>query len=199
MAPKTPLYWPIGSSKAPITVIQAFGANPAYYARFLDINGNPYKGHQGIDCMAATGTPVYATHDGNAIYLKDAHGGEGIWIYGNGFATILWHLIGDTDPKYPVPIPFDNRSHAVKAGDLVGYSDNTGAPFESSGPHLHCGLVLLSDVGSIINPGNGEGGCIDPTPYFTGLYASDIPKLVSAYQKLINVLQALLNALGGRN
>jgi hypothetical protein len=41
-------------------------------------------------------------------YLKDAHGGEGIYIYAKGYATIYWHLIGNTDPKLPTPIPFDN-------------------------------------------------------------------------------------------
>ena len=190
---KPSLYLPLGSSKSPATLIQAFGANPEYYARFLDQFGNPEKGHMGIDYQAATGTPIYAAHDGNAIYLKDTHGGEGIWNYGNGYVTIYWHLIGDTDTKYPVPIPFDNRSHAVKAGDLIGYSDNTGAPFESSGPHFHFGLVFVTDVGTIVNPGNGYGGCVDPTPYMNGYYASEIPTLITLYQKLVGLLTQLLN------
>lgn len=191
MNPRISLYWPL----KPATVAQTFGANPEYYARFLDQFGNPEKGHPGLDLQATTGTPVLAAHDGNAIYLKDSHGGEGIWNYGKGFATIYWHLIGDTDPKYPLPIPFDNRSHAVKAGDLIGYSDNTGAPFESTGPHLHLGCVLVSDIGTIINPGNGYGGCIDPSPYMNGFYAVDIPKIDSLYGVLINTLQKLVDSL----
>lgn len=189
--PDIELYWPL----KPATVIQVFGANPEYYAKFLDSSGNPQKGHPGLDFAARTGTPIYAAHDGQAIYLKDSHGGEGIWIYAKGYATIYWHLIGDTDPKYSIPIPFDNRSHSVKAGDHIGWSDNTGAPFESTGPHLHFGLVMTSDVSTVLNQGNGFNGCVDPAPHMNGLFAQDIPQLTSLYQKLISTLQALVGAL----
>jgi len=164
----------------PLGVNQPFGANPAYYAKFLDQAGNPQKGHPGIDFTATHGQPVYAAHDGEAVYIKDSHGGEGIWNFANGYATIYWHMIGDTDAAYTLPIPFDSKRHPVKTGDLIGYADNTGAPYESSGDHLHFGLVLIDQYGTVMNEGNGFGGCIDPQPYLSDAFAQDINDPVAA-------------------
>lgn len=150
---------------SPVNIIQPFGANPGYYARFIDSHGVPEKGHMGIDFTAEHGHPIYASHDGQAVAIKDSHGGEGVWIYARGYATINWHLIGDTDLKYPPVIPFDNKYHTVKTGDLIGYADNTGAPFESSGDHFHFGLVFIDSVNNVLNSNNGYGGCVDPLPY----------------------------------
>lgn len=178
---KPSLFYPV----SPIKVIQPFGADPAYYAKFLDANGNPQKGHMGIDFQAAHGQSVYAAHDGNALYIKDAHGGEGIWNYGEGFLTISWHLIGNSDTAYKLPIPFDNVSHPVKKGDLIGYADNTGAPYESSGDHLHFGLALTDEHNTILNQDNGYGGCVDPSPYFNGEFAHPIDEAVSETETVV--------------
>jgi hypothetical protein len=177
-----------------ISVTQPFGADPAYYARFLDTNGNPEKGHMGVDFQAAHGTPVYAACDGWAHYEKDSHGGEGIYIrtdlfdYQEGqasFRVINWHLCGDTDPKYPSPIPLDGKEYAVKQGDLIGYADNTGAPYESKGDHLHFGLLAVASSGLTINADNGFNGCIDPTPYFSGIYpATQTPSALTAADRV---------------
>ena len=157
-----------------ISVNQPFGANAAYYLANFGTNG-----HMGIDFKAAHGTPVYAACDGWAHYEKDSHGGEGIYIRTNAFdyqgsqATfriVNWHLCGDTDPKYPSPIPLDGKEYPVKQGDLIGYADNTGAPYESTGDHLHFGLIPEALDGLIIDQQNGFGGCIDPMPYFDGTY-----------------------------
>lgn len=187
---KPDLYWPV----KPLHINQPFGANPEYYAKFLDIYGNPEKGHQGIDLMAFHGQPVYAAHDGDAIYLKDKHGGEGIWVYGDGFATIYWHLIGDTDPTYAIPIPFDQERHPVKAGDLIGYADNTGAPFESSGDHLHFGFIFINPNGTVSNSDNGYGGCVDPAPYINGKFAQDIPRDLPYIRRLLKAAKSILFA-----
>src|ERR1700759_3806564 len=116
----------------PAVVNQGFGANPAYYSQFKDDLGNPEKGHMGIDFRAAHGTPVYAPCDGDAFYLKDLHGGEGIYVRTGlnytykgkpaKFNVIHWHLCGDTDPKYVSPIPLNGKLYPVKKGDLIGYA-----------------------------------------------------------------------------
>jgi len=173
-------------------VNQAFGANPDYYAKFLDPFGVPQKGHPGIDLTAPHGTPVYAAHSGQAIYLKDSHGGEGIYIYGAGYVTIYWHLIGDTDFHFPPPIPFDKGYHSVMAGDLIGYADNTGAPYESSGDHCHFGLAFTDKNNQITNLHNGFAGCVDPAPYFNGQYAQDIPKSQAYIEHLFEICLQLL-------
>ena len=180
------LYYPV----KPIHINQIFGANVAYYEAHFG-----QAGHPGIDFMATTGQPVYAAHDGNAIYIKDKYGGEGIWNYSldGSFVTIYWHLIGDTDATYKLPIPFDQQRHAVKAGDLIGYADNTGAPYESSGTHLHFGLAFLKD--GALDPTQGIGGCSDPEPYFNGIAAQDIAQLTSLEITLVGVLTKLRDYL----
>lgn len=179
------LYYPV----KPKALNQAFGANPEYYQSHFGL-----KGHDGLDLFAAHGTPVYAAHDGEAIYLKDAHGGEGIYLYADGFLTEYWHLIGDTDTKFPLPVPFDSGYHKIQAGDLIGFSDNTGAPFESSGDHLHFGLAFTDAQNQAINSDNGYHGFVDPTPYFNGLFAQDIPKPLTYLQILINDIAYMIKS-----
>ncbi len=189
------LYYPV----KPMHVVQTFGNDPVYYARFKDRFGNPEKGHMGIDCEAPHGKPVYAPCDGMVYFEKDSHGGEGMIVRTaadtyNGlpafYNVIHWHLCGDTDPKYPSPIPLDGKQYPVKAGDLIGHADNTGAPFESSGDHLHLGLCPFNLAGNAINASNGFNGCIDPAPYFNGLYAEDIGRTIIVQGKSLTLQQA---------
>jgi murein DD-endopeptidase MepM/ murein hydrolase activator NlpD len=185
---KLPLYFPV----KPLHINQAFGANYDYYHTNFGTNG-----HMGIDLMALHGQPVYAPIDGTATYTTDSHGGEGVTIfsdtpyeYENGkcwFNVILWHLVGDTDPQYPKPFTQPTK---VNVGDLIGYANNTGAPFESTGDHLHMGLIPVDMRGRALMPGNGFGGNIDPQPYFNGQFSVDV--LIGLYQKLIALLQRLL-------
>lgn len=181
------LYRPV----KPFNVIQSFGANYDYYHTNFGTNG-----HMGCDLFAPHGTPVYAAHDGTASFNKDAHGGEGVYIAAQGFMTIYWHLIGDTEPKYPNPLSY---TRVVKAGDLIGYADNTGAPFESTGDHLHFGFMLLDANGGKLTPNNGFDGCSDPMPYMSGTYAVDIGTLTGLYQRLIPLLEALIKGLQGKS
>lgn len=162
---------------SPIHLNQGFGSNPEYYAKFLDDLGNPEKGHSGMDLQAIHGQPVYAAHDGTARTIIDDHGGQGVYIrttvpddLKNYYNTIYWHLIGTTDPKFPMPF---QGIKVVKKGDLIGYANNTGAPFESTGDHLHLGLALCDANGVFKNRGNGFNGCINAQPYFDGTYATD--------------------------
>jgi hypothetical protein len=177
--PRLEIYAPI----KPLLVIQPFGGNPAYYARFIDTQGNPYKGHTGTDLKAAHATPLLSPCDGMAKYVSDAHGGDGIYIQphgtydykgGQAYAELIhWHLCSKDDPQYKPLIPTDGGSYPVKLGQLLGYTDNSGAPFESSGDHLHWGLLFVGVNGLPISPGNGFGGCEDIMPYWNGKYAED--------------------------
>ena len=187
----------------PQFLVQEFGAKPDYYARFKDAFGNPEKGHMGVDFRAPHGLPVYAACDGMAYFQYDQHGGEGIYIrtglfdyYGKQakFNVINWHLIGNTDARYPSPIPLDGKQYPVKKGDLIGYADNTGAPFESSGDHLHFGLQPLTEANFIIEQANGFNGCIDPMPFFDGTYAQDTPRDDSYIAGLLEAAWELLRA-----
>ena len=193
------LYYGVKIGNPPPGVNQLFGANPAYYAKFLDDAGNPEKGHTGIDFTAPHATPLYAECDGNAFYASDAHGGDGIYIHtvqnGQPYYVINWHLCSKDDPQFKPLIPTDGTWVGVKAGQLIGYTDNTGAPYESSGDHLHFGLIPLTASNTPIAPNNGFNGCVDPIPYFTGFFAQDIPTIIATDSALVVLLKKLLTYL----
>jgi len=191
------LYYPV----KPYVLLQGYGENAAYYAKFHDVYGNPYKGHDGFDMQATTGQAVYAAHAGMARLVTDSHGGEGIMLRsleaesdGTFATTMYWHLIGDTDSKYPSPIPSDGKEYAVREGQRIGYADNTGAPFESTGTHLHFGLYFSGPNGIALNQSNGFNGRVDPAGYFTGICAQDVELEVSLYQQLIPLLVSWLQS-----
>jgi hypothetical protein len=189
---------------SPLHINQVFGANPDYYSKFHDTFGNPLKGHNGVDFMAVHGQPVYAPIGGTATYTTDIHGGEGVVIttdqpyeYSGGtcwFNCIHWHLIGNTDPKYPQPF----TSKKVIAGDLIGYANNTGSPYESSGDHLHFGLCPVDQNQKPLMPANGYGGCVDATPYFNNYFAVDAPRVFALLKQVVSTLGALLKNLLAR-
>lgn len=185
----------------PLHINQGFGESPEYYARFKDQFGNPEKGHNGIDFQASHGQPLYAPCDGMAQYAEDAHGGDGIYIETTDgkYRVILWHLCSKNDPQYKPLIPTTGMKVPVKVGQLIGFTDNSGAPFESSGDHLHFGLIPIDAKGNALYPANGFNGCIDPMPYFTGWAATKVGEyrkveisLVSALKQLVDILVAKL-------
>jgi hypothetical protein len=197
---KLSLYQPTHTGK----LLQGFGSNPQYYARFLDTNGVPEKGHMGLDYEAAHGTPLYSVCDGMASYRSDSHGGDGICIQPTGtydyeggqayFEVINWHLCSKDDPQYKPLIPTDGGSYPVKAGQLIGYTDNTGAPFESNGNHLHFGLLPVGVDGKPLHPANGFGGCIDPTPYLTPIWAGAIPAIDASIEASETIVKQITQA-----
>lgn len=173
------LYYPV---KNPINPTNLFGANPAEY-KPLGQNGHP-----GNDFEAPSYTPVYAPCDGDAFYTYDSLGGDGLWIRfpSNAAPThniILWHMPqkdtkvtladGSTDDAFKIPCDNWAITH-VTAGQLLGYSDNSGFPKESTGPHLHLGVQPCNSTGAALSPNNGFLGCVDPQPFYNGKYAEDI-------------------------
>lgn len=189
------LYYPI----KPMKINQVFGNDPTYYKRFKDRYGNPLKGHNGLDLYASHGQPVYAAHDGMIRYNVDTHKGESMIIVAKGIQTYYMHLIGTSDPAFPSPLPADGIWRPVKAGDLLGYANNTGAPYESNGDHLHFGFYPLDEHGDYSEPANGYGGAVDPSAHFNGFYAEDAQKLLGYYQSTIVALKAILALIGGHN
>src|ERR1700733_4240531 len=140
------LFYPV---KDPINQTNLFGANPAEYKPLAQ------AGHPGNDFESVSGTPVYAPCDGDAFYTIDSLGGDGIWIRTPSHAApqyniILWHMWPKGDPKYPFAIKTDGSTTKVKAGDLLGYSDNSGFPRESTGPHLHLGVMPCDLTGGAL-------------------------------------------------
>lgn len=184
--------------------------------RFGNINPELYgnAGHNGIDCYAPHGTPIYASHDGFASYQVDGGGGHGVVVitdkeydYNNSqsyFKTIYWHMVDPLkEPKYKSPIADKTGFVPVKAGDLIGYADNTG---KSTGSHLHYGLKPVAkgeNWGTWYNTAqnNGYFGAIDPEPFLPKIdlgvdykFTKDLQ--VGSKGKDVYVLQTILNKLG---
>jgi len=169
--PQFELNYPV---KNKINDANLFGANPAYYLKALGQNGHP-----GIDFECPLGTPLYSPCDGAVFYTTDALGGDGLWIRWPDnvkpqYNIILWHMPAAGNPTYPFQVPTDKNVYPVKAGQFLGYTGNSGYPKESSGPHLHLGVIPCDSTGAALNPNNGYKGCVDPMPFFNGLYAEDI-------------------------
>ena len=194
------LYFPV---KDPIDQANLFGTvSPMYTAL-------GQKGHPGIDFESASGTPVYAPCDGSAFYVTDKDGGCGLWIRTPNNAAphcniILWHMYPkdapnpDNLPNFPYAIPTDGSLTPVKAGQLLGYSDTSGYPIESTGPHLHIGVMPSDETGEALTPQNGFLGCVDPTPYFNQKYAQDIgtkQKIVDAVATVVQDIPQLKSPL----
>lgn len=89
------------------------------------------KMHTGTDFSLPTGTPVYATGDGEVVYTKTKFSGYGKHIkikHGFGYQTLYAHM-----SEFLV-----KPGQKVKRGQVIGYSGNTGG---STAPHLHYEVI----------------------------------------------------------
>lgn len=165
----------ISNPVTPFVILQKFGVNGDYYRA----HGINIAGHNGLDLKTYHGQPIYATHDGTALYQVDSLGGHGVVVITKElyefedretpFKTIYWHLCNPvTEPKFASPIA-NKGAVDVKKGDLIGYANSTGF---STGDHLHFAVKPLAKVGENLytwgplNSDNGYNGCVDPLPYF---------------------------------
>ena len=108
---------------------------------------NPFyhieKEHHGIDYLIPEGQPVYATADGVIASIdneESSHGKRVVIDHCNGYKTSYSHL-SDIQTK---------KGNAVKRGDVIGHSGNSGLSFA---PHLHYEVEL-------------NGLRVDPIHYF---------------------------------
>lgn len=173
---------------------------PAGYTKLYAAFG--MSGHNGTDLRAGEQN-VYAAADGLIIEKQTVPArGLGLGILtndqvdldgdnGTHFMKIrYWHL-----KSFTVEV-----GDSVKAGDLIGISDNTGY---SSGDHLHFeGNPMDKDAGGhplLVNLAGSIASAIDIRPYFCGEYAEDIPKIISLSQRVIPLLQSLIQILKAKN
>ena len=102
-----------------------------------------YTNHNGMDFSSANvyGKKVVAAADGKVMTVKllDYSYGHHVWInHGDNVATIYAHL-----SRVIV-----KEGQLVKQGQVIGYVGSTG---NSTGPHLHFGLLIK---GTFVNPIN---------------------------------------------
>jgi hypothetical protein len=125
-------------------ITQYFGETLFDYSKFGLI------GHNGIDYATPLNTPLLASSDGVIGRVGYENGGYGNYVRINadwGGRVITAHM-----NKYIVKL-----NQHVSAGDLIGYSGNTGF---SSAPHLHFEVRPNTEPTN-----NGYNGAIDPLPY----------------------------------
>ena len=99
--------------------------------------------HAGLDFSAPTGTPIYATADGEvqiAGFNTDGYGNKVVINHGYGFQTLYAHMVR----------VIANVGQSVKRGEVIGYVGSTG---KSTGPHLHYEVIK-------------RGTKVDPVYYF---------------------------------
>jgi len=112
---------------------------------FSDTWGAPRSGgrsHQGVDMLAATGTPVVAVENGTVTNRSNNLGGN---AYGLTGASGTYY--------YGAHLSAFGKLGLVKAGDIIGYVGDTG---DAKGtPHLHWE----------VHPGGLGSPAVNPTPY----------------------------------
>ncbi len=109
---------------------------------FVDSFGDPRPGgrsHEGIDMIAASGTPVVATAPGRVHHTGSSVGGLGTVLFHDGSAdwTFYTHFSSYGGP---------GEGGHVSAGDVIGYVGNTGTTVY----HLH--FEYHPGGGAAINP-----------------------------------------------
>jgi murein DD-endopeptidase MepM/ murein hydrolase activator NlpD len=111
-----------------------------------------YRPHYGVDYAAPTGTPVFATADGNVV--KAARGrGEGNFVHlrhANGYETMYLHL-----SRFARGVRSGKR---VSQGQVIGYVGSTGA---STGPHVD---YRMKHRGRWVNPRKTQMPPAPPIP-----------------------------------
>ncbi len=131
------LSWPLET----VYITQQFGVTNA--------SARLYKSgsHNGVDFRAKVGTPILAMSDGVLVAQGDTDAvcrgvSFGKWVlikYNNGLASTYGHLSQLNM----------STGATVKAGDVVGFSGNTGY---STGPHLHVSMYPADAVNAISRP-----------------------------------------------
>ncbi len=152
-------YYPLTDFRSPLDI-----QPPALAGSFGELRSNHF--HSGIDFRTnqRTGYPVYAAADGYISRLRVQNSGFGLALYinhPNGYTTVYGHL-SRFNPKISEitkNIQYKNKSYeidefpdesliAVKKGEVIAYSGNTGS---SGGPHLHF-EIRDSKTEATINP-----------------------------------------------
>ena len=117
---------------------------------FGELRSNHFHSGLDIKTQQRSGFPIYAPADGYVKRIKVGHFGYGKALYlqhPNGYSTVYAHLQKYAGPiqEYVKKKQYDKETYelelfpdasllAVKKGDIIGYTGNSGS---SGGPHLH--------------------------------------------------------------
>jgi hypothetical protein len=137
------------------------------------------SGHKGIDLLMKNGTELRSVCDGK-IHLVDygnINVGKGVFVKcENGNTTIFGHL-----SKFAENL---KEGDYVHAGDLIGYSGNSGHVVgKYGGYHLHFGLK------------DTNGNFINPEPYVNSLQNMNNPQWISSHTGSVNEIGDTLQTM----
>ena len=128
---------PVGGYVTPGIVCPVRGA-----VSFVDSWGAPRGDtgpHQGVDMMAARGTPDVAVVSGNVVQKDGAISGKGVRLYGDdGNLYYYFHLDA-----------YEGPPRHVQQGEVVGYVGNTG---DASGGPTHTHFEVHPGGGAAVDP-----------------------------------------------
>jgi murein DD-endopeptidase MepM/ murein hydrolase activator NlpD len=108
---------------------------------------NGVRDHEGLDLVAAVGSPVYAARAGIVVDKRNFTYSSGIHIsveHGDGSVSRYFHLSAH-DPTIEVQLP-------VTTGQQIGLSGITGNAAQTGCPHLHL------EIRKAAYPPQGPGG-----------------------------------------
>jgi murein DD-endopeptidase MepM/ murein hydrolase activator NlpD len=140
----TASYWPPLAPNASFQISQALGGSFSH---------NDEQNFYAVDIAMPIGTPVYAARSGLVLEVdNDFYNGGSNKAYSfeansirilhdDGAMTVYAHLELEKAQVYP--------GLAVTAGQLIGYSGNTGF---SSGPHLHFAVQINKGMALVTVP-----------------------------------------------
>jgi len=195
-------------------ILQNFGENPELYSKI----GLAY--HNGIDCYAPKGTPIYAPEKMKIMKVRTADFGFGRHIKAVS-PTLLEHTFGHLEDI------FVKEGDMVEEGQVIGTVGNSGFVISggttywgnapgNKGVHLHYGIREVAkwkpgvfgifyptgDKYEMLNYDNGVKGAVNPLPFFTEQVLSDykknlelqvtlLQKIVELYKKVIHIKRLL--------
>lgn len=188
-------------------VTQWYGEN---YELYRNLNIGLEKGHNGIDIVAAWGTPLYAIEDGIVADVKDDPKGFGKhirwfhdcgngrlreWIYGHNSINLV--KVGDKITNGQ-PIALMGNTGFVVSGPTPYWKHNPYA-----GTHVHVGLRILKlDPNGweytqngprikVLDVDNGSRGSIDPSEYIKEAIIDEVSTQLTSIEL---TLQSILNS-----
>jgi murein DD-endopeptidase MepM/ murein hydrolase activator NlpD len=181
-----------------ISVNMSTGLCPVGYMSVYKYLG--MDGHNGTDFGCATGTPIFAVHDGTVTEL------ETVVSKGLGITTITDNQVWFNNSKpdglaYAKIVYWHLKTILVKVGDkikagqIIAEADNTGY---STGSHLHLGLYpVIKNGDKFVNQKiNKFGGAVNPMAFmedFAGMDLSDYQARLRGY--LYYWIKALANKI----
>jgi murein DD-endopeptidase MepM/ murein hydrolase activator NlpD len=169
-----------------IPITQSFGKDFWYNEQWFykDYVGG-LRGHNGIDLEAPTGTCLYAPENGTITAVDDNSYGKKIRLKSRQYEHVFGHLA-----EWNVAI-----GNKVKAGQLIGWCNNTGK--FTTGSHLHWGVRPIK-----YDKDNGYSGYVDhrefldmtvyKLPYRDGMFIQRTDVKNGGHGELYEVVDGLL-------